>query len=356
VREQQRRTTLGPSSRVSPLVEAALEGLSATGRSPRSARRLARLMSAYKPPPLREARIVEAAREHYRLNKKLPTCNSPGVLPGFLTETWVGVNSAGQQGFRGLEKGRTLSKILAPLRAELGIRTPLSEAAIVSAARKHHAIFGRLPSHGSTEPVPGMPHCSWNTIELAGFRGVRGLAKGRSLSKILKPLRDELGLPAHGHLPGTRLKPILTESQILYAAKEHFTRCGTLPTHRAREPVLGLPRETWAAIQIAGLLGLRGLAKGRTLSQILAPLREQLGVRSTLSEREVQDSARLHLKRFGELPIASSKTPVPGMPHTSWGAIDAVGKRGGRGLAKGRTLSKILAPLRAELANARERA
>ncbi len=88
-------------------------------------------------------------------------------------------------------KGRSLSIILAPLRQELGPSNGLSEEVIIKAARKFYKLFGKLPTADSKEQVPGMHGETWCAINAAGRLGLRGLSKGRPLSKILVRLREE---------------------------------------------------------------------------------------------------------------------------------------------------------------------
>ena len=57
-------------------------------------------------------------------------------------------------------------------------------------------------------------------------------------------------------------------------------------------------------------------------------------------------AAKAYFKLYGKWPSAWSKESVLGMAGVTWLAIDLAGKRGGRGLTKGRTLSKILEHLK----------
>lgn len=70
---------------------------------------------------------------------------------------------------------------------------------------------------------------------------------------------------------------LLTEEKIIEAARAYHKEHGSLPVVASQEEVPGMAGKTWGALNAAGRLGLRGLTKGRTLSVILAPLREELG-------------------------------------------------------------------------------
>ena len=70
-----------------------------------------------------------------------------------------------------------------------------------------------------------------------------------------------------------RDQPHLTIQQILHWADEHFQRLGKWPVHSDR--VLTAPGQTWAAIDQALRLGLRGLAGGTTLYRLLVEHRRR---------------------------------------------------------------------------------
>jgi len=105
--------------------------------------------------------------------------------------TWKAIDQAGYNGKNGLDKGRTLSKILKPLKKEL---YGLTEKKIIKMAKEFYKIHGSLPTSKNTDKgaVPGMPHTTWKAIDQAGYRGKNGLDKGRTLSEILKPLKEKL--------------------------------------------------------------------------------------------------------------------------------------------------------------------
>ncbi len=71
--------------------------------------------------------------------------------------------------------------------------------------------------------------------------------------------------------PALRREP-LSEEKILQAAHIFMERRNLIPFASTPGPVPGLPGETWRSIDDAGRLGERGLKKGRTLKEILAPL------------------------------------------------------------------------------------
>jgi hypothetical protein len=120
------------------------------------------------------------------------------------------------------------------------------------------------------DEVPGMPREKWRTIDLALHSGLRGLQKGQSLAKILKPLREEYGSKIRGTL--------ITVEMIREAAIKLFEQTGHWPSVCTPDEVPGMPGEKWANINSAGQTGGRGLQKGQTLSEILKPLKDQLSI------------------------------------------------------------------------------
>lgn len=73
-------------------------------------------------------------------------------------------------------------------------------------------------------------------------------------------------------------RPPLADEAVLSGAREHFHTYGKLPTAHSREPVPGLPGESWSAIDRALSFGFRGFAPSRSLSTMHAPLTQAYGV------------------------------------------------------------------------------
>lgn len=224
----------------------------------------------------------------------------------------------------------------------LSLRPRLSIDGIRASATEFLRIHGRLPTSTSREPVPFMPDESWPTIDAAGRRGRRGLRFGSTLASLLADMR------------------LLDESKILEAARDYHARHGKLPTGKNREHLSTYPGTSWRMVDAAGHHGFRGLTAGRPLAAILAPLRKELGsnprgrkpgvaLKPLLSEQEVLEAGRTFFELHGALPDSQEVREVPGLPHETWAAVNQAGQHGLRGLSQGRTLSKILAPLRREL-------
>lgn len=307
--------------------------------------------------PLRhisEDHLRQEARTIFSEHGKFPTGRSHELIPGLFGQTWRSIDALSLKGGRGLAQGRTVSKILAPLRAELKktavkkqrpllLKPVLTECALLAAAREHFSNYWEIPTRRSKEPIPLLPGESWLAIDQAGFQGHRGLMKGRTLAVIFAPLREELriGIP-------------LSKEMIIAEARAVHALHGVLPTRRTTLPLPTL-HTTWEAINVALQRGLRGLPGGNSLSKLLQPLRAELGLDQTLSEPAILAAARTFHHEHGRLPSQLTTDPVPGMPGESWSKIHGAGQLGLRGLQKGRTLSKILHPLREELRFARRR-
>ncbi|MEI6517420.1 MAG: hypothetical protein WCN89_01895, partial [bacterium] len=102
-----------------------------------------------------------------------------------------------------------------------------------------------------------------------GQVGGRGLEKGQTLAKILKPIKL---------LRGTKVRTEggpLIEEVIIEAAIQHFDKTGNWPTSAdSKSKIPLLPLDNWTAINSAGQTGYRSLEKGRTLAEILKPIKE----------------------------------------------------------------------------------
>ncbi len=219
----------------------------------------------------------------------------------------------------------------------------LTVEAIQAAAVLHFERTGKWPAQNTKGEVPGMPGETWQAIDLAGQNGHRGLVKGQTLAKILKPLKEEYGSKIYG-------RPLTVEA-IQAASVIYFEKKGKWPNQHTEDEVPGMPGEKWGNINNAGRTGYRGLIKGQTLAEILKPLREQYGSKirgAPLTVEAIREAAIKHFQKAGEWPNQHTKNEVPGMPGETWQAINLAGQNGHRGLVKGQTLSEILQPLKKE--------
>jgi hypothetical protein len=107
----------------------------------------------------------------------------------------------------------------------------------------------------------------WANVNAALREGGRSLRGGSSLAKLLA---ERLGLRTRANVPR------LTVEKILAWADAHFQATGRWPSVRCG-PVVGVPGETWMAVEAALDLGNRGLPGGSSLARLLA---EHRGVRN----------------------------------------------------------------------------
>ena len=138
----------------------------------------------------------------------------------------------------------------------------LSRAEILDWADAHHASTGHWPTTNSGE-VTGVAGQSWNAINVAMQHGLRGLAPGDSLARMLAKERNKRNRAALPHLQ---------EETILLWAQIHYRRAGKWPTQKSGS-VAEAPDETWGGIDSALESGGRGLPGGASLPILLDRIR-----------------------------------------------------------------------------------
>lgn len=136
-------------------------------------------------PRLTESQILAWADQHFQRTGHWPRKHS-GTIPGSDGETWQVVQSALQNGRRGLRGGSTLPRLLGKFR---GVRNPrglprLRIERILLWAHRHHKRTGHWPT-AKSGAIEGSSE-SWLTVDKALRRGRRGLRGGSSLSRLLK--------------------------------------------------------------------------------------------------------------------------------------------------------------------------
>jgi len=210
-------------------------------------------------PEFSPEQILGWAQTYQKRTGRWPNADA-GLIPDTAGDTWAAVDNALRKGTRGCPGGSSLSRLLA---RHYGMRNhmdlpPLTVEQILAWADAHHARTGRWPlsSSGAVLDAPGV---TWNAIQNALSRGVRGLAGGSTLARLLA---EERGVP-------NRLaRPRLTIPQILAWADAHKRRTGRRPT-RESGPLQEAPEETWSAINAALRAGCCGLPPGSSLAQLL---------------------------------------------------------------------------------------
>jgi hypothetical protein len=211
-------------------------------------------------------------------------------------------------------------------------KPPLSVEEILNWADDHHLRTGKYP-HAESGPVLAAPGEDWSPINQALLAGLRGLPGRDSLARLLereRGRRHRLQLPR------------LAEEGILAWAREHHARTGAWPNQHAG-PVVVAPGEVWGNIDQALRDGRRGLPGGDSLARLLG--REVATcarvARPPLTIEAVLEWADAYHQATGKWPCADS-APV-GLPDgEKWKRIDRALREGGRGLAGGSSLPRLL--------------
>jgi hypothetical protein len=149
-------------------------------------------------PPLGVAQVLAWADRHRRRTGAWPKATS-GPIPGARGETWAAVNNALNRGARGLPGGTSLPSLLAEHRGKRNKSAlpPLTVGGILAWADAHRARAGEWPGVLSG-PIPEAPGETWKAVNMALYRGFRGLPGGDSLARLLRRRR---------HLPRRRGRP-----------------------------------------------------------------------------------------------------------------------------------------------------
>jgi hypothetical protein len=280
-------------------------------------------------PPLSVKRILAWADAHYRATGNWPTVKSGPVRDSAYGDTWCAVDTALNQGRRGLPGGSTLSQLLAQRR---GVRPALSVERILAWADAHHAATGRWPTRASGA-VPGVHRESWARVDHDLRDGRRGLPGGTTLARVLAEHRRVRNVYT--------IRP-LTDEKILAWADVHHATTGKWPRVGSGK-VEGAPGETWSAINAALLEGRRGLPGKMTLLRLLVAHRGHVapGSRPDLSVQQILAWADAHHAAHGRWPVEDSGA-VAAAPGETWGAISQALLYGRRGLAAGSSLARLL--------------
>jgi hypothetical protein len=123
-------------------------------------------------PPLDEDLILSWADAYFERSGEWPTINA-GSIPEANGYTWCAVNSALQQGIRGLPRKTTLARLLEEKRGKRNSANlpALDLGQILTWAEEQH------------------PGTTWQAIEAALKTGRRGLPGGSSVAKLIRARR-----------------------------------------------------------------------------------------------------------------------------------------------------------------------
>ncbi len=280
--------------------------------------------------PLTTKQMLAWVDEH-----KAATGDWPNQKSGQVTgtdETWAGINYSLVGGRRGLSGRSSLAKLLAEHRGVRNIKdlSPLTIKQILAWADAHKAATADWPNQKSGQ-VTGTDE-TWIVIDSSLRAGVRGLAGGSSLAKLLAEHRDVRNIKD--------LSP-LSIKEILAWADAHKVATGDWPNHISG-PV-ARTAETWTGMNYSLVAGRRGLPGGSSLAKLLSKHRD---VRSNknlppLTVEQILTWLDKHKAATGEWP-SKNTGQVTGTAET-WVAIDGSLCAGVRGLPGGSSLAKLLA-------------
>jgi hypothetical protein len=141
----------------------------------------------------------------------------------------------------------------------MGRRRPtLTVEQILAWADEHHARVGTWPGQHSG-PVTAAPLESWHAIDIAMRQGLRGLPGSDSVARLLTRERGVRNL---------RRPPPLAVGQILVWADAHHRRSTRWPGVLSGA-IPEAPGENWRAVNLALVMGYRGLPGGDSLARLL---------------------------------------------------------------------------------------
>ena len=278
------------------------------------------------------SKILQWADAHKRRTGRWPKLRS-GPIKGAPGETWSAVEVALIMGGRGLPGRSSLAKLLVKHR---GIRNQanlpkLSISRILRWIEAHKRRTGHFPLYTSG-PIPESPNDTWLAIDQSLKCGLRGLAGGLTLPRLL---RKHYGVRRHLR------RPDLSIQQILKWADAHKKRTGKWPKEESGK-ILGSSGETWRTVQKALYRAQRDLPAGWSLAKLLAKHRRVRNPRDLppLKQAQIRKWILDHCHRHGHAPTRTSGI-IPKTNGQTWYGVDMALHVGLRGLPGGSSLAKL---------------
>jgi len=215
-------------------------------------------------PRLTIKQVLAWADEYHQRTGKWPKQGSkPRHIPNSNGENWQAVSQALHHGLRGLPKVGSLAHLLVKHRGVRNVQSlpPLTEKQVLAWGDAYFKRTGHWPQRNNGE-IPGSHGETWQNVDQALVKGLRGFSGGSSLVRLLAEHRNVRNLSELRHL---------TLRQILVWADAHFERYGHWPKCRCSEQTIkDSPGEQWFNVDQALRKGLRGLPGGSSLSRLLA--------------------------------------------------------------------------------------
>ncbi|HEV3204983.1 MAG TPA: hypothetical protein VGY77_11395 [Gemmataceae bacterium] len=178
---------------------------------------------------------------------------------------------------------------------------------------------------------------TWRRVDSALRLGLRGLAGGTSLARLLAERR---GARNQTNIPRLTVKKILAWADSYYHKKGVWPKeiSGTIPD---------APEDTWLAVDRALRVGVRGLKGNSSLAQLLFEQRKVRNIQALkrLNTRQILAWADAYRRRTGTWPTSKSG-PIKGAPGETWSGVNAALRSGRRGFPGGYSLPRLLARAR----------
>lgn len=279
--------------------------------------------------------ILSWADAHWDRTGHWPGTRS-GRIAGTEAETWQSVNSALQYGYRGLQRGWSLVRLLAAKRGrpyQEQRTAPLTAKQILRWADSHRKQTGEYPTPRSG-PVGDAPGEDWGNIDRSLKGGHRSLPRGSSLTRLLAK---------HRGVRNTKALPDLSTELILAWADAYLKRTGEVPV-RFSGPIPESNGESWMSVADAMRLGKRGMKGGVSLAQLLegrGPRVNRDRPKPKLTSDKIVLWAKAHCRRTGNWPDEYAGR-VTDAPDEAWWRINSALSKGQRGLAGGSSLAELL--------------
>lgn len=220
-----------------------------------------------------------------------------------------------------------------PRRHRRGQPPPLTIAQILAWADSYYARTKTWPNAKSGYVFENKNEM-WRRLDAALRLGLRGLERGSSLARLLdreRGVRNQKDLPR------------LTEEQIVGWVRAHRSRTGSWPKEDSG-PIAGTRDDSWAAINAAMSMGLRGLPGGDTLPRLL---QRRFGVVNVadyprLHLQDILPWAVCHREQTGRWPSYDTG-PIGQVPGRKWSGVNAaLMQRRVKGVRAACTLAQLL--------------